>query len=84
MLKNILKSQNILLRNSLVTHNRKCLSDFKGGLIQHPPKKTRLGRTKLLMVMGSGTLVGAYTASCMVSMLESFEFYPDAADPDDY
>ena len=52
MLKNILKSQNILLRNSLVTHNRKCLSDFKGGLIQHPPKKTRLGRTKLLMVVG--------------------------------
>jgi len=36
------------------------------------------------MQMGSGTLVGAYTASCMVAMLESFEFYPDAADPDDY
>ena len=51
MLKNIFKPQNILLRNSLITQSRKCMSDFKGGLIQYPPKKTRFGRTKLLVVV---------------------------------
>jgi len=83
MLKNILNLQNIVLRPTLLAQNIRGVSGFKGGLIQLPPKKIRYGRSKLLLVMGSGTLAGAYAASCLVAMLESWEVYPDVAD-DDY
>jgi len=83
---NYILTRNILLSKSLNHNLVNCqkMSDFSKGLIQLPPKKVRGGKTKLLFVVGSGSLIGAYTASCMVSVLESFEFYPDVADPDDY
>ena len=64
MLKNIFKSQNILLRNNWLAQSlpgTKSMSDFKEGLIQLPPKKIRYGRTKLLLVVS--ILVFKFAAS---------------------
>ena len=56
MLNNILKSKNILLSHNFWIQNQNLatiqrMSDFSRGLIQLPPAKTRLGKSKLLFVV---------------------------------
>lgn len=84
MLRNILQVRNVLLSNHQNMTKTKTVTDFQQDLIRMPPSRIRFAKSKVLFVIASGVSLGAYSASCLVSVLESFDFYPDAADDDDY
>jgi len=86
MLNSIFKCKNIITSTN-VRQNKpymRGMSSIAKDIIPLPPAKMRFGKTKTFLMFGSGSCLGAYAAKCMVGILESWDVYPDVADPDDY
>jgi len=79
-LPSIFNNQTNLQKRSIV----RGMSNLQESMIGLPPRKVSFGKTKLLTVVGVGTALGAFTASRVVALLESFDVYPDSYEDDDY
>lgn len=53
-------------------------------IVEEAPAKIKFGRLKAAFVMVGGVSFGSYLATKFVSLLETFDVYPDIVDEDEF